>query len=313
MDPERGGAVVTELALLASDPSALEAAGDPVQSIVLACERAKTWLAYALDHDLGVDQIVEMKSQAEAIRVYTVQKQLGKDSELSAQEIVRRAERCIGLAIRKGQESGEIRKPHASGGPRRDYVRDGKTVRAGDRGADDNLKSPKDFIPHAHEAVETYAMTDGVTNEQFDSAIGQAKAERNLSRANVVRKVRDQQSEVPVTARLEEIRELADQGYSSQQIAARLGATDEYIRRLSRTNGIEIRADKLLGRTRKTIDQHRIVSETVTSLEGMVMALDFLDVTQIDDLSEIDYWVTSLSSSLRSLNQRLLKPLKEMQ
>ena len=33
-------------------------------------------------------------------------------------------------------------------------------------------------------------MTDGVTAEQFEKAIKSAKAEKNLSRANVVRKVK---------------------------------------------------------------------------------------------------------------------------
>ena len=49
--------------------------------------------------------------QAEAIRSYTVQKQLGRDVELNAQEIVRRAERGLGLAIRKGQVDGTLQKP----------------------------------------------------------------------------------------------------------------------------------------------------------------------------------------------------------
>jgi hypothetical protein len=57
-----------------------------------------------------IEQIVELKSQAEAIRVYTVQKQLGHDAELAAAEVVHRAERCIGLAIRKGQAEGRFTK-----------------------------------------------------------------------------------------------------------------------------------------------------------------------------------------------------------
>ena len=40
--------------------------------------------------------------------MYTTQKQLGKDAQLAAAEIVRRAERGIGVAIRRGQQNGEI-------------------------------------------------------------------------------------------------------------------------------------------------------------------------------------------------------------
>lgn len=38
--------------------------------------------------------------------------------------------------------------------------------------------------------THTYAMTDGVTDEEFNSVVESAKHEGNLSRANVVRKVR---------------------------------------------------------------------------------------------------------------------------
>ena len=38
--------------------------------------------------------------------MYTAQKQLGKDAQLAAAEIVRRAERGIGVAIRRGQQNG---------------------------------------------------------------------------------------------------------------------------------------------------------------------------------------------------------------
>src|SRR6516164_2009608 len=93
---------------LAADPGFLERSADPAEFVIQACERAKVWLREVLDHG-DIDQIAEVKSQAEAIRVYTMQKQLGKDAELSATEIVRRAERGIGVAIRKGQEAGVIR------------------------------------------------------------------------------------------------------------------------------------------------------------------------------------------------------------
>lgn len=61
----------------------LEALTDPGARIILSCERAKTWLAEALAGN-QIEQLVELKSQAEAIRVYTIQKQLGHDAELAA-------------------------------------------------------------------------------------------------------------------------------------------------------------------------------------------------------------------------------------
>lgn len=49
----------------------------------------------------------------------------------------------------------------------------------------------KSFLPNANEYIasgqavmETYAMTDDVTDPEFDAALDAAKEERNLSRAN---------------------------------------------------------------------------------------------------------------------------------
>jgi len=160
----------------------LDALGDPSARIILSCERAKTWLLEALKED-QIEQIVELKSQAEAIRVYTVQKQLGHDAELSAAEIVRRAERCIGLAIQKGQKEGRI------------HSRGSTLNRARDLDHVETVRKVTDFATAGElygsgERPGIAALTDGVTDSQFEEAIRTAKDERNLSRANVVRKVK---------------------------------------------------------------------------------------------------------------------------
>jgi hypothetical protein len=48
--------------------------------------------------------------------------------------------------------------------------------------------SPSEFFSGGAETNEVYAMTDGVTDEQFREAISEARAEGKLSRANVARK-----------------------------------------------------------------------------------------------------------------------------
>lgn len=47
------------------------------------------------------------------------------------------------------------------------------------------------FFADATERDETFAMTDGVSDEQFEMALANARADDDLSRANVVRKVRE--------------------------------------------------------------------------------------------------------------------------
>src|SRR5215470_17892519 len=100
---------------LATDPDVIERWADPAGFVVQACQRAKAWLQEALEHG-DIEQVAEIKSQAEAVRVYTTQKQLGKDAQLAAVEIVRRAERGIGIAIRRGQHDGEIARRGDRGG-----------------------------------------------------------------------------------------------------------------------------------------------------------------------------------------------------
>jgi hypothetical protein len=67
--------------VLAADPGVVGQALDPETFVVAACERAKAWLREVLEHG-EIEQIAEITSQAEAVRVYTAQKRLGKDAQL---------------------------------------------------------------------------------------------------------------------------------------------------------------------------------------------------------------------------------------
>lgn len=107
-----------------------------------------------------------------------------------ADRVVRRSERALGLSIRAGQERGEVARQYVTGGPKSDYARNGQTVRV-DRSDDDTAMSPRQFVGTGHQAVEVYAMTDEVADDEFDEALDRAQAEENVSRANVVRKVRE--------------------------------------------------------------------------------------------------------------------------
>ena len=110
---------------------------------------------------------------------------------LCTRHVVRRAERGIGLAIRKGQAAGVIAKPGDIGGKPTPGIHG-----SGPRGSRaEHLDRPAHVASESKAAVsDFYQMTDGVSDEQFDEAIDEAideaKDEQNLSRANVVRKVR---------------------------------------------------------------------------------------------------------------------------
>lgn len=297
---------------MAADPAAVERAADPAAFIVDACERAKSWLAVVLEQG-DIESIVECKSQAEAIRVYTMSRQLGKDAQLSATEIVRRAERGIGVAIRRGQEQGTIR-DRGNPSPKVDQV-------------ENSPPSPTDYATKGElygggngGKVGIYALTDGVSNEDFEEALAEARGEGNLTRSNLVRKIqRPVEGEwIPASGdktaaaalrRRELIAEMAADNYSSRQIGGRLGILDMTIRRIARECRIEIPADAIVGKTR-ALNSNRIVRETVNALEGLAMGAQLADLADVDP-SEAGDWAASLTDSIRVLN-RLVRSLKEI-
>lgn len=298
---------------LAADPLVAEQAADPGEFIIQACERAKTWLREALDRG-DIDQIAECRSQAEAVRIYTMSRQLGMDAQLSATEIVRRAERGLAQSVRRGQENGEIKKRGDGGWGARSLGGNGGTTK----------KSPGEFVGRGATRAATYAMADGVSDEDFEGALADAKAEGDLSRANVARKTRqrrarprrDEQIPAPgdrsseaADRRLKLIRQWAAQGSSSRQMSAQLGKRDDAIRQLAREHGIEIPADQVIGRTRR-LDSNRIARETVHALEGLAMGAELLEPGDLNK-AEIPGWAASLTVSLRVLN-RMVKIMKEI-
>lgn len=175
-----------DLAVLANDPGALELAADPGQFVVLACERAKQWLTEALNNG-EIDQLVELKSQAEAIRIYSAQKQIGKDAELAAAEIVNRAIRGIASAVRRGQEAGEIKVAREGNGRPSEIASPG-----------DAISKPKalDYFGSQKERTDGFVMA-AAPDDFFEDALAEAKAEKDLSRANVVRKVKGETKSGP--------------------------------------------------------------------------------------------------------------------
>jgi hypothetical protein len=304
---------------LATDPQIVERSADPAAFVVQACERAKAWLEEALEHG-EIEQIAEIKSQAEAVRVYTAQKQLGMDAQLAAAEIVRRAERGIGVAIRRGQQGGQIARRGERGSRGAPGVHGGNP---GDRRGD-HLGSSQPFFRHGDERADAYAMTDGVSDTDFEDALGEARAEANLSRANVVRKIRQRRGnpgapgqQLPdptdrspgaAACRMELIGRFAGSGMSSQQIGERLGIGDDRVRQLARVHGIGIRADAVLGRTRRP-DSARIVRETVHALEGLALGVELADPAGLGPAEAAD-WAASMTRSLKALS-KFARQMKE--
>ena len=128
--------------------------------------------------------IAVAKQRAATIAEIAKQVRMGKDMQLNAAEFCRRAERGLGVAIREGQSMGEV-ETRDEGRARGHLVRDdllGDTKKVKPR--------PTDYAAPDELSRGIYPVTDGVSDEQFEEAIAEAKAEGNLSRANVARKTK---------------------------------------------------------------------------------------------------------------------------
>ena len=172
-------------AVEALDPQAREAA------VTHMLSEARAWLAHAVE-STSPASIATFKAQMATVAEATKQLNLSKEIQLDAQEMVRRAERGVGQAVRKGQGERTV----TSRGVRTMYGNRGGVITPSNL----DLVFAGDLLPTGSERAMTYAVTDNVSDEQFDAALDAAKDEQNLSRANVVRKVREIKGAQPAKA-----------------------------------------------------------------------------------------------------------------
>lgn len=284
--------------VIPADPATLDQAQNPSAAVIALLEQSKVLLAEVQ----RLDDVLEWKARAGALEEYTKQRDLGHETELSAAEIVRRCNRRITELVRLGQENGEIRTTGQSSG---------NQYSNGVGSATNQLHSVGEFYASHAEKVESYAMTDGVSEEKFEEALAEAKAEGNLSRANVVRRIREQtnpSTKMSATQRADRIGDGAARNLTAPQIAAELGVNVQYVRSQARELGIEIPADAVVGKT-KAHDSDRIINEMTFALEGCAFSLRLVNFEDLNP-DNLEGWVVSLGDSLRSLN-RFHKQLKE--
>lgn len=250
-------------------------------------QQARDWLAQAVE-TTGPEQIANAKAEIATAAEATKQLGLSKEIQLDAQEMVRRAEFALGKAIRKGQAEGTI---HARG-----HV-DPHRVKT----------SVSEFFPGGKTMQETYAMTDGVDSADFEAALDEARHEGQLSRANVVRKIKQQASPTTRDQRADLIAELAEQGYTSQQMAERVGVIETRVREIARSYDIEIPGDRAVRNTKRP-ESMRIATTTVTALEGLVMGVELIDYGALDPDPG---WTESVAHSMQVLN-KFARKIKEI-
>lgn len=114
---------------------------------------------------------------------------------LDAQVPERRWEIALGVAVREGQGRGEIadRSSGASVGALKREAAKGEQADLDSI----HLRSAGDYFTNGTDGHQTYAVTANVTDAEFDTVLDQARIEGNVSRANVVRKIKEANGTAP--------------------------------------------------------------------------------------------------------------------
>ena len=131
------------------------------------------------------------KSSAEMASHYAKRLDVSKDLQADATQQIRRWERMLSSSLRAGQADGTIRTKESSlipGGP-------------ANAGSTPSVlpAAPTDYAKRGelYGAASIYALSDNVSDDEFDSALSEARAEGNVSRANVVRKIKEANGTAP--------------------------------------------------------------------------------------------------------------------
>jgi hypothetical protein len=279
------------------------------QMITRALVESKSWLAVATK---GADPapIAEFRAWAATVAEMTRQKGLAEEIQLDALEMVRRAERGIGMAIRNGQEAGEI----ATTAESKSYAGKVRHQQLDEIDLLQRKPTPSDFVGihqlSPNDGTGIYALTDGVTDDVFEDVLIEARQEKNLTRANVARKatsVADPRTKLPRKERLVQIAELAEQKLSSGQIAQEIGVSENQVRRLARANNIPIPVDDMIrGSQGLTINPVQVLRSTVEDLAySMNVTASLIGTYDFDRLDPVDArdWAQSLDKSLNYLRK----------
>lgn len=295
------GTAVTDVALLDSLPKEQQEL-----AVTMMLDQSKQWLDRAMEATNPAREVSEFKAFVATVAEASRQKKLSEDIQEDAVEMVRRAERALGVAIRKGQEAGEIETPLEA------KSRAGNTRQHG-VGYTPLKDRPTDFAKH-HELSNSqggiYDMSDGVTDEQFEDALAEARAEGNQSRANVVRKIKEAPSFAQSQSeKWQMVADLANDRYTSAQIAKRVGMSEKHVRSGGAKRGITFPADEVLGKT-KRINGLDVLERIVASIEADESVLGLVEFESITPEQAAEL-LQRLTSPLRAIN-RMKNRLKEI-
>jgi len=273
---------------------------------------ARDQLAHALEVS-GAESVAAVKAEIATAADATRHLGLSKEIQADAMEMVRRAEYTLGKAVRKEQGAGTVT-----------TRADGPAVR--DLRADRTKLSARDiFGGHTHEQNFAMLAADEATDEQFETALNEAREEGNQSRANVVRKIKGQKGPQTRGERInnkasqggfkrtraqlaDEIEVLATKGHTYAQIAHNVGVGEEWVRITAHDYGLNVPAERVMNKARR-VNSNRVMESVAESVSTAAFALRQINPEDLDTESAQE-WIDSLTESITAL-RKAVQTIKE--
>lgn len=106
-------------------------------------------------------------------------------------------------------------------------------------------------------------------------------------------------SRVAVAQRRKDIRDMAERGFTTRQIAAAVGIHETSVSEIAKVENIVIHADRAVRKTARH-DANRIVDQMVTDADNLTADVALIDFSSLD-ASRLAGWIDSLSKSRHAL------------
>lgn len=256
------------------------------------------WLEAHADDDY-LDDVLAFRAWAQQI-TEKVRRSGGRrprarlDARLDARDLAVRADRALGLVIRRLQALGKIRSHAHSAEP--------GAVQLKDLG-----------IGTEHISRLIYAVTDDVSDEEFEAALAAARERHDTSRNCIGDQFRARNG-TSIERRRDRVIAMAEQGMSSYEIARAVNTTPFSVRTSLARYGVEVAGDT----SPAPAPKGRAVTvrrDAVESVDQQLYALTLLmdratGLHKQIDASEAQRFHDSLTRGRRSLHS-LIKHLKE--
>lgn len=114
-----------------------------------------------------------------------------------------------------------------------------------------------------------------------------------------------------IQQRRDRMREMAGEGFTSRQMAAELGLSEEVCRVTLRKEGINVPADAVTHKTKRH-DANRIIKAIVADAENLTEGVDLIDFSALDR-AQLPEWVRSLQQSRDKFGSFIRRLMKERQ